>query len=112
MLLSHQRDRFCHTHDHDPKITYSQPMLVAVPLLLLVLMLGTAVPAWRGDRSAAFALALEGVVWLLADKWFEGPLLVRFADDHGLVLADLVGLAALFGAAVCMLRARVLDRTC
>jgi hypothetical protein len=84
-------------------------MLVAAPLLIL--MLGTAVPARLGDRSAAVALALEGVIWLLADKWFEGPILVRIADDHGLVLADLVGLAAVIGAVISMLRTRERDRT-
>jgi hypothetical protein len=84
-------------------------MVLGVPLF--VLMLGTAVPAWLGDRSAAVALAVEGVMWLIVDKWFEGPTLVRVSENHGLVLADLVGLAALFGAAVCLLRARTPDRT-
>jgi hypothetical protein len=84
-------------------------MLVAAPLFIL--MLGTAVLAWRGDRTAAAVLALEGLVWLVLDKWFEGPILVRVADDHGLVLADLVGLVAVFVAAVCKLRTRELDRT-
>ena len=83
-------------------------MLVGPPLLLL--MLGTAVPAWLGDRRAAVVLALEGVVWLVVDKWFEGPTLIAVAHDHGLVLADLVGLAAIVGAALCVLRAYSLDR--
>jgi hypothetical protein len=39
-------------------------------------MLGSAVPAWLGDLSAAVGLAAEGVIWLLVDKWFEGPTLV------------------------------------
>jgi hypothetical protein len=85
-------------------------MLVAAPLFIL--MLGTALPAWRGDRPAAAVLALEGLVWLVLDKWFEGPTLVAVSEDHGLVLADLVGLAALVGAAVCLLRARQPDRIC
>jgi hypothetical protein len=84
-------------------------MLLAAPLFIL--MLGTAVPAWRGDRTTAAVLALEGLVWLVLDKWFEGPTLMRFTEDHGLVLADLVGLAAIFGAAVCVLRTREPDRT-
>jgi hypothetical protein len=79
-------------------------MLLAVPLLIL--MIGTAVPAWLGDRPAAVVLGLEGVVWLIVDKWFEGPTLVRVSENHGLVLADLVGFAAIVGAAVCLLRAR------
>jgi hypothetical protein len=84
-------------------------MLLAAPLFIL--MLATAVPALRGDRPAAAVLALEGLAWLVLDKWFEGPVLVRIADDHGFVLADLVGLAAIFGAAVCALRTREPDRT-
>ena len=84
--------------------TYSRPMLLAVPLL--VLMIGTAVPAWLGDRPAAVVLALEGVAWLIVDKWFEGPTLVRISENHGLVLADLVGFAAICVAAVCLLRTR------
>ena len=83
-------------------------MLVAAPLFIL--MLATAVPAWRGDRPAAAVLALEGVIWLVLDKWFEGPTLVAVSERHGLVLADLVGLAALMGAAVCLLRTRQPDR--
>ena len=82
-------------------------MLLAVPLFILIV--GTAVPAWLGDRPAAAVLALEGVAWLIADKWFEGPTLVRLSENHGLVLADLVGFAALFGAAVCLFRTRDSD---
>jgi hypothetical protein len=78
-------------------------MFVDVALLILI---GTAIPAWLGDRPAAAVLALEGVAWLIADKWFEGPTLLRISQNHGLVLADFVGIAAIFGAAVCMLRAR------
>jgi hypothetical protein len=84
-------------------------MLLAAPLFIL--MLGTAVAAWRGDRPAAAVLAFEGALWLVLDKWFEGPTLMRFSDDHGLVLADLVGLAAIFGAAVLLLLTRTPDLT-
>jgi hypothetical protein len=83
-------------------------MLVGV--LLFAVMVGTAVPAWRGERAGAALLALEGVVWLIIDKGFEGPHLYYFAHGHGLVLADFVGLAALFGAAICLLRTRAPDR--
>jgi hypothetical protein len=79
-------------------------MFLAVPLLIL--MIGTAIPAWLGDRPAAAVLALEGVAWLIVDKWFEGPTLVRISENHGLVLADLVGFAAILGAAVCLFRTR------
>jgi hypothetical protein len=78
--------------------------------LLLAIMVGTALPAWRGERAAAACLALEGVVWLIIDKAFEGLHLYYFAHGHGLVLADLVGLAALLGAAICLLRSREPDR--
>jgi hypothetical protein len=79
-------------------------MFLAVPLLIL--MIGTAIPGWLGDRPAAAVLALEGVAWLIADKWFEGPTLVRISENHGLVLADLVGFAAILVAAICFLRTR------
>jgi hypothetical protein len=82
-----------------------------VEVLLLAVMVGTALPAWRGERAAAAFLALEGAAWLIVDKGFEGPHLYYFAHGHGLVLADLVGLGALVGAAVCLLRSREPDRT-
>lgn len=79
-------------------------MLVAVSLF--VVMAGTAVPAWRGSRWAAALLAAEAVVWLLVDRWFEGPTLFHVTYHHGLVLADLVGLVALLVAATCLSRPR------
>jgi hypothetical protein len=84
-------------------------MLVGV--LLFIIMVGTAIPAWRGDRPAAALLVLESAVWLYVDKWYEGPHLIRFSHQHGLVLADLVAFAALFVAARCVLRPRAADRT-
>jgi hypothetical protein len=83
-------------------------MLVGVPLFIV--MVATAVAAWQGDRLAAVLLAVEGIVWLFVDKWFEGPILLRVMDDHGLVLADLVGLAALGGAGASLLRSRLRGR--
>ena len=84
-------------------------MLVGVPLFIVIL--ATAVAAWQGDRFAAVLLGVEGVVWLLLDKWFEGPLLLSVGHHHGLVLADLVGLAALGGSAICLIRSRGRVRT-
>lgn len=84
-------------------------MLVGVALF--VMMIGTAVPAWRGDRRAAALLVLESAVWLYVDRWYEGPKLIRFGHNHALVLADLVAFAALFVATVCVLRPRAADRT-
>jgi len=79
-------------------------MLVGVSLFII--MVGTAIPAWRGDRSAAALLVLESVVWLYVDKLYEGPKLIRFGHHHGLVLADLVAFAALGLAALCVRRQR------
>lgn len=90
-------------------IAYSRQMLLGVPLFII--MIGTAITAWLGDRQAVGLLALEGAVWLYVDKWFEGPILIHFGHDHALVLADLVGFAALFVAAVCVVRPRIADRT-
>jgi hypothetical protein len=83
-------------------------MLLAVPLFIV--MLGTAIPAWRGDRRASALLVLESAVWLYVDKFYEGPHLIRFGHDHALVLADLVAFAALFVAGLSVLRARAADR--
>ncbi len=78
-------------------IAYARTMLLGVPLVIV--LIATAVPAWRGDRQAAVLLGLVGAMWLYVDKWFEGPILIRFGHDHALVTADLVGLAALCTAA-------------
>jgi hypothetical protein len=43
-----------------------------------------------------WVLAAVAIVWLVVNKQVEeGPVLVRLTDDHGLVAADLVGLAGL-----------------
>lgn len=76
-----------------------------VVIALLGAMLLTAVLAWRGSRLAAVALALQSLAWLSVNEAAEGPILITFSKDHGLVLADLVTIAALIFAAVTFVRA-------
>jgi hypothetical protein len=73
-------------------------------VLLVIVMVGTAVPTWRGDRRAAVFLVIESALWLYIDRSFEGPHLIRFGHQHSLVLADLVAVVALIVAALSMLR--------
>jgi hypothetical protein len=80
-------------------------------VLLFIVMVGTAIPAWRGDRRAAALLVLESAVWLYIDRSFEGPHLIRFGHEHSLVLADLVAIAALMVAAVSVRRLRAAARS-
>lgn len=74
-------------------------LAVAIPLLGAMMLLLRA--CWRGDAWTLLALALLCVVWLGVDKAFEGPRLLVFSRDHGLVLSDLValviGMGGLFG---------------
>ncbi len=69
-------------------------------LLLAAAMFLTFLAAWAGSHLAALALLLEAAVWLRIDVAFEGPHLVRVTEDHSLVAADLVAVAAVIGAAV------------
>ena len=52
----------------------------------------------RRRRAGAVLLALLGVVWLAVDHSFEGGVLIKVFRNHGLVTADLVGLAAIIAA--------------
>jgi hypothetical protein len=83
-------------------VAYARIMFLGVPLFIV--MVGTGIAAWRGDRQAAALLVLQSAVWLYVDKWFEGPILVHFGHDHGLVLADLFAFTALFVAGLSLLR--------
>ncbi len=81
--------------------------------LLLACLVGAAMiicgwRAWLGERWSAAVLVLLGIVWLRIDKRFEGPHLLVFGHEHGLVLADLVGFAAFAVAALGMWRYRSL----
>ncbi len=54
--------------------------------------------------STVVLLVLLVWVWLRVDKRFEGTVLIRVTEDHGLVLADLFGLAVLAFAGALLLR--------
>ncbi len=79
-------------------------LTTGVPLLAGMLLVSFL--AWRGNTVALVALVFLTVVWLRVDKHFEGPHVVRFNQDHGLVLSDLVGLLILVGAGLAWLSAR------
>ncbi len=72
-------------------------LTTGVPLLAGMLLVASL--ARRGDTMAMVAMLFLTFVWLRVDKRFEGPHVIRFNQDHGLVLSDLVGLLILFGAA-------------
>lgn len=76
--------------------------------------MATTPAPWQSSldlRKASSVSPLQGAVWLNVDKLFEGPILIRFGHDHAPVLPDLLGLAAMFGAAVCVLGTGAHDRT-
>ena len=60
----------------------------------------TSVPPALG----ALGLIVLGGLWLVADKAFEGPHLVRLAHKHGIVAADLVAIAAVAVAGIALVR--------
>ncbi len=71
-------------------------------VLVIVVMLGSmacAIVVGRRQRTGTVLLALLSVLWLLINKDFEGPVLLRVTEDHGLTTADLLGLAGLILAA-------------
>ena len=67
--------------------------LLALVLPLLVALAVTTVRSVAGDTVMLGAALCLVVVWLRVDRYFEGPVLVRVTADHGLVVADLFGLA-------------------
>jgi len=74
-------------------------------LVLVALVVGAWLAAHAG-RAGAVGLALVSVLWLAVDKSMEGPTLWRLSATHGLVAADLAGLAGLFVAALVWRRDR------
>ncbi len=80
--------------------------LLALLLPLLVALAITTVRSVAGDLPMLVAALCLVVVWLRVDSRFEGPVLVRVTADHGLVVADLFGLAVAAVAAGGWLLAR------
>jgi hypothetical protein len=66
---------------------------------VLTLTIGTAIGAARGSCRCASALAVLGVVWILANGPMEGHVLWTLDSEHGLTSADLITIpmAALAG---------------
>lgn len=80
--------------------------LLAV-LLPLLLALGITIGRTRsGDVWMLVSALCLVTVWLRVDRRFEGPVLLTVMQGHGLVVADLLGLAAAAGAGALWLRAR------
>jgi hypothetical protein len=77
---------------------------------VVVAMIVCAWRAWLCERWAALVLALLAFVWLRIDKRFEGPHLIVFGNEHGLVVADLVGILAVAAAALGLWRAHSRSR--
>jgi len=78
-------------------------MLAGVVLLGLVV---SAALMPRCGRWCAVVLALLSVLWLAVDHSMEGAVLLRVTRGHGVVAADLAGLAGLALAAWGLLRPR------
>jgi len=72
-------------------------MLTGLVLAALVVAAGMA---GRTGRPGAVALAVVSVLWLVVNKSMEGPTLVRISSTHGLVAADLAGVAGVVVAAL------------
>jgi hypothetical protein len=68
--------------------------------LVLTALLVSAVLAGRYGRPATPALAVLSLAWLLTNRSMEGEILHDFGEAHGLVAADLAGLAGLVLAAI------------
>ena len=68
--------------------------------LVLAGVVVSAAAAGRFGRPAAPALAFFSVAWLVVNKRVEGPVLWTLSPQHGLVAADLAGLAGLLLAGV------------
>jgi hypothetical protein len=71
-------------------------MLAGLTLAAL-LVAGTAAGRW--GRPAAALLAAVSVIWFFVNRPMEGPVLLTVTPSHGLVAADLAGVAGLVLAA-------------
>jgi hypothetical protein len=72
---------------------------IAITAYALLAALVLAAVIGLRQRVGIALLVLLSVVWLNVDRDFEGPVLVDVGHGHGLVLADLVGVAGLCAAA-------------
>jgi hypothetical protein len=79
-------------------------LLIALPLAAAMLV--TLRWCWKGDTWGMATLLLLCIVWLRADKAFEGPLVVGVTHDHALVLADLFAIIVGVSGAVGWLHGR------
>ncbi len=70
-----------------------------IPGFVLGALICSAALTLRWPRPSAVVLALSCAAWFPANKSMEGPVLVSVTPDHGLVAADLIGLAGLLYAA-------------
>ena len=77
--------------------------ITAFALLAAILL---AAYLGRRERIPIIILALLSIVWLNVDHDFEGPLLVTIGTSHGIVLADLIGIAGLGASAWLWLTSR------
>jgi hypothetical protein len=85
---------------------------LAIALFLAAAMLITLRWCWNGDTWGVVTLILLCMVWLLVDKAFEGPHVVRLAETHALVLADVFAIIVGASGVIGWLRAlRPFDRT-
>jgi len=78
-------------------------------VLVLPLLLATAIVIVRtrtGDGWMLVAGLCLAAVWLRVDSEFEGPVLFAVTSDHGLVAADLIGVAVAVVAVVNWFAAR------
>lgn len=74
--------------------------------LTLAALLASGFAAGRFGRLAALLLAGLSVVWFFVNRPMEGPVLLIVRPGHGLVAADLVGVAGFLLAALLLMKPR------
>ena len=68
---------------------------ILATIIALVAAMVIAAFLGRRQRAGAAILVLVSLAWLTVDRDFEGPLLLKLNDEHGIVLSDLVGFLGL-----------------
>lgn len=66
----------------------------------------TTARSWTRDVWAFLTTLCLAVVWLRVSKAWEGPVLVKLDQDHGIALSDLVALVVAALACLGLLRSR------